>query len=166
MMQQKIILCQRALWLDGRNTLYCMKRNGMKRIIHQWQLLEPHHPLQARGPPSQSRIKVIYACIIALEDPDQVPNQGTRLLHSYLIEVDCSLGQFKVAKLKDKEYDLNAPIFSQHWEKRKKMDPPNFYLFQADGQLLIYLSQFYRLFSLKLFNAPGIRSKYCANIFC
>ena len=31
--------------------------------------------------------------------------------HRYLKEVDCSSGQFKSAKLKDKEYTINAPIF-------------------------------------------------------
>ena len=28
--------------------------------------------------------------------------------HRYLIEADCSLGQFKSAKLKDKEYAINV----------------------------------------------------------
>ena len=32
-------------------------------------------------------------------------------IHRYLIEVDCSLGQFKSAKLKDKEHTVNAPFF-------------------------------------------------------
>ena len=31
--------------------------------------------------------------------------------HRYLIKVDCSPGQFKSAKLKDKEYTINGPIF-------------------------------------------------------
>ena len=38
-----------------------------------------------------------------------------------LIEVDCSSGQFKSAKLKYKEYIINAPIFSQHCK-----NAPNF----------------------------------------
>ena len=43
----------------------------------------------------------------------------SRSNHRYLIEVDCSLGQFKSAKLKDQEYAINAPI-SQYCKKRKK----------------------------------------------
>ena len=39
--------------------------------------------------------------------------------HRYLIEVDFSLGQFKSSKMKDKEYSITAPIFSQHCKKRK-----------------------------------------------
>ena len=31
--------------------------------------------------------------------------------HQFLIEVDCSLGQFKSAKLKDKENTINPPSF-------------------------------------------------------
>ena len=38
----------------------------------------------------------------------------------YLIEVDCSLGQFESAKLKDKEYAINAPILSTTLQKRKR----------------------------------------------
>ena len=41
--------------------------------------------------------------------------------HRYLIEVDCSLGQFKSAKLKDKEYTINAPFFVHNIAK-KEMD--------------------------------------------
>ena len=56
--------------------------------------------------------------------------QGKKTLappqHRYLIEVDCSLGQFKSAKLKDKEYTKNAPIFFTTLQKKKKMDAPNF----------------------------------------
>ena len=32
--------------------------------------------------------------------------------HRYLIEVDCSLDQFKLVKLKDKKHTINAPVFS------------------------------------------------------
>ena len=39
--------------------------------------------------------------------------------HRYLIEVDCSLGQFKSAKSKDKEYTLNAPSFYSALQKKK-----------------------------------------------
>ena len=42
------------------------------------------------------------------------------------MEVDCSLGQFKSAKLKDKEYTKNAPIFFTTLQKKKKLDAPNF----------------------------------------
>ena len=45
--------------------------------------------------------------------------------HRYLIEVGCSSGQFKSAKLKDKEYTINAPTFFTTSQKRK-MDAPNF----------------------------------------
>ena len=31
--------------------------------------------------------------------------------HRYIMEVDCSLSQFKSAKLKDKEYTIKAPSF-------------------------------------------------------
>ena len=37
----------------------------------------------------------------------------------YLIEVDCSLDKFKSAKLKDKEYTINAPNFSQQCKKER-----------------------------------------------
>ena len=40
--------------------------------------------------------------------------------HRYLIEVDCSLGQFKSAKLKDKVYTINAPIFFHNIAKKEK----------------------------------------------
>ena len=46
--------------------------------------------------------------------------------HRYLIEVDCSSGQFKSVKLKDKKYTINAPIFFTILQKKKKMDAPNF----------------------------------------
>ena len=36
-------------------------------------------------------------------------------------KVDCSSGQFKSAKLKDKEHTLNAPIFFHNIEKRKRL---------------------------------------------
>ena len=49
---------------------------------------------------------------------------GSTQDHRYLIEVDCSLGQFKSDKLKDKQFTINAPIFSQHC--KKEMDPLNF----------------------------------------
>ena len=43
-------------------------------------------------------------------------------LHNrYVTEVDCSSGQFKSAKLKDKEYTINAPIFTQYCKKRKRL---------------------------------------------
>ena len=35
-------------------------------------------------------------------------NKMAKFLHRYLIEVDCSSGQFKSAKLKDKEYTINV----------------------------------------------------------
>ena len=57
--------------------------------------------------------------------------------HIYLIEVDYSLGQFKSAKLKDKEYSINTPIFHKI---AKKMDAPNFLHLLADGQLFIYVA--------------------------
>ena len=44
-------------------------------------------------------------------------------MHRYLKEVDCYLGQFKSATLKDKEFTMNAPIF--HNIAKKKMDAPN-----------------------------------------
>ena len=44
---------------------------------------------------------------------------------SFHIISDCSLGQFKSAKLKDKEYTINAPIF-YNFAKKKEMDAPNF----------------------------------------
>ena len=35
----------------------------------------------------------------------------TGLNHRYLIEVDCSLGEFKSTKLKEEVYTINAPSF-------------------------------------------------------
>ena len=40
----------------------------------------------------------------------------------YLIEVDCSLGQFKSAKLKDKEYTINAPSSYTLLQKKKEFN--------------------------------------------
>ena len=37
-----------------------------------------------------------------------------------------SLGQFKSAKLRDEEYTINAPIFSQQSKKKKEIDAPHF----------------------------------------
>ena len=45
--------------------------------------------------------------------------------HRYLIEVDCSLGQFKSAKLKDKEYIINAPSFYTTLQKKTEIDVTN-----------------------------------------
>ena len=39
----------------------------------------------------------------------------------YQIEVDCSSGQFKSAKLKDKESTINVPSFLNNIEKRKRL---------------------------------------------
>ena len=39
--------------------------------------------------------------------------------HRYLMEVDCSLGQFKSTKLKDKEYTINAQSSAQHCKKER-----------------------------------------------
>ena len=39
--------------------------------------------------------------------------------HRYLIEVDCSSCQFKSAKLKNKEYTINAPTFFTTLQKKK-----------------------------------------------
>ena len=44
-----------------------------------------------------------------------------KLSHRYLIEVDCSSGQFKSAKLKDKEYTLYAPNFYTRLQKKGLM---------------------------------------------
>ena len=55
-------------------------------------------------------------------------------IHSYY----CSSGQFKSAKLKDKEYTLEAQIFFTTLQKKKEMDAPHFEHLLADGQLLIY----------------------------
>ena len=49
-------------------------------------------------------------------------------MHRYLKEVDCSSGQFKSAKLKDKEYTTKALILFTTVQKRE-MDAPNFLLF-------------------------------------
>ena len=49
-----------------------------------------------------------------------------RCVYGYLIEVDCSLGQFKSAELKDKNYTLNALIFFTTLQKKKEIDVPNF----------------------------------------
>ena len=40
--------------------------------------------------------------------------------HRYLIEVDCSSGQFKSDKLIDKECSINAPTFFATFQKRKR----------------------------------------------
>ena len=52
----------------------------------------------------------------------------------------CSLGKLKSAKLKDKEYTINAPIFFTTLQNKKEMDAPNFWNFLVDGQLLIYVA--------------------------
>ena len=49
-----------------------------------------------------------------------------RTNHKYLIEVDFSSGQFKLAKLKDQKYTINAPIFFITLQKKKEMAAPNF----------------------------------------
>ena len=41
--------------------------------------------------------------------------------HRYLIEVDCSSGHFKSAKLKDKVYTINAQSFFTTMQKRKRL---------------------------------------------
>ena len=46
--------------------------------------------------------------------------------HRYLIEVDCSSGQFKSTKLKDKEYTLKAPILLTTSKQKKEMDASSF----------------------------------------
>ena len=56
--------------------------------------------------------------------------------HRYLIEEDCSLGQFRSAKLKDKQYTINAPIFSQHCKKRKRLMHQLFNIFIIQYQFL------------------------------
>ena len=38
--------------------------------------------------------------------------------HRYLIEIGCSSDQFKSAKLKDKEYTINMPIFFHNIAKK------------------------------------------------
>ena len=40
--------------------------------------------------------------------------------HRYVREVDCCLGQFKSAKLKNIEYSINVPIFVTTMTQRKK----------------------------------------------
>ena len=46
--------------------------------------------------------------------------------HRCLIEVDCSLGQIKLAKLKDKNHNINALIFFTTLQKKEEIDAPNF----------------------------------------
>ena len=58
--------------------------------------------------------------------------------HRNLTEVDCSLGQFKSAKLKDKEFTVNSPNF--YTTLKKERDAPIFLNLLAIGQLLIYLT--------------------------
>ena len=41
--------------------------------------------------------------------------------HRHLIEVDCSSSHFKSAKLKDKEFTINAPSFYTTLQKRKRL---------------------------------------------
>ena len=60
-----------------------------------------------------------------------------RLNHRYLIEVDCTWGQFKLAILKDEEFTINSPIFFITLQKKKKIDALNFKHLLADGQLLM-----------------------------
>ena len=60
--------------------------------------------------------------------------------HRYLIEVDCSWGQFKLANLNDKKNTINAPIFIITLQKKKEMDAPNFQHLLLDVQLLIYVA--------------------------
>ena len=43
--------------------------------------------------------------------------------HRYLIEVDCSSGQFKSAKLKETKYAINAPIFFTTYQQKRKRSP-------------------------------------------
>ena len=52
--------------------------------------------------------------------------QGQWLEHRYQIELDCSLGQFKSAKLEDKEYTINATKFFCNIAKKKEIDAPSF----------------------------------------
>ena len=42
------------------------------------------------------------------------------LAQRYLREVDCSLGQFKSAKLKDKNNTINAPTFFKTLQKKER----------------------------------------------
>ena len=42
-------------------------------------------------------------------------------IHRYLLEVDCSLDQFKSAKLKYKKYPINAPFSSKHCQEKRWM---------------------------------------------
>ena len=58
--------------------------------------------------------------------------------HRYLIEVDCSAGQFKSAKLEDKEYNINVASFSKHC--KKEINAQRFLHLLADNQLLIYVA--------------------------
>ena len=50
------------------------------------------------------------------------------------------MGQFKSAKLKGKEYTINAPIFPTTLQKRKKWMHQIFKKILADAQLLIYVA--------------------------
>ena len=56
-------------------------------------------------------VKVIYFAVLLAG--------GLTGLCLYIIEVDCSLGQFKSAQLKDKEFTKNALIFSKHCKKER-----------------------------------------------
>ena len=46
--------------------------------------------------------------------------QGQWLEHRYQIELNCSLGQFKSAKLEDKEYTINATKFFCNIAKKER----------------------------------------------
>ena len=46
--------------------------------------------------------------------------------HRYIIEVDCSLGQFKSAILEDKEYTIDFIKFFHNIAKKKEIDAPSF----------------------------------------
>ena len=65
--------------------------------------------------------------------------------HRYLIEVDCSSGQFKSAKLKDRKYTTNAPNFFHIIAKKKKNGWTKFLTFvggrwsAVDFLLMMYL---------------------------
>ena len=60
-----------------------------------------------------------------------------RFNHRYLIEVDCSKGQFKPSILKDKEYTISAPSFYTTLQQKKEIETPINQHLLADGQLLI-----------------------------
>ena len=51
----------------------------------------------------------------------KLQRHSTRCSNRYLKETDWSLGQFKSAKLKDKENTLNAPIFFTRLKKERWM---------------------------------------------